>query len=40
LYLLLSHPEQFRAVQEDHNLIAPAIEEGLRFETPLTTVQR
>jgi len=40
LYLLLSHPEQFRAVQEDHNFIAPAIEEGLRFETPLTTVQR
>ena len=40
LYLLLSHPDQFRAVQEDHDLIAPAIEEGLRFETPLTTVQR
>ncbi|MBE1547070.1 cytochrome P450 [Mycobacterium sp. OAS707] len=40
LYLLLSHPEQFRAVQENHELIAPAIEEGLRFETPLTTVQR
>jgi len=40
LYLLLSHPEQFRAVQQDHDLIAPAIEEGLRFETPLTTVQR
>jgi cytochrome P450 len=40
LYLLLSHPEQFRAVRENPNLIAPAIEEGLRFETPLTTVQR
>jgi cytochrome P450 len=40
LYLLLTHPEQFQAVQEDHQLIAPAIEEGLRFETPLTTVQR
>jgi cytochrome P450 len=40
LYLLLSHPDQFQAVQEDHELIAPAIEEGLRFETPLTTVQR
>jgi len=37
---LLSHPDQFQAVQEDHELIAPAIEEGLRFETPLTTVQR
>ncbi len=40
LYLLLTHPEQFQAVQEDHQLIGPAIEEGLRFETPLTTVQR
>lgn len=40
LYLLLTHPEQFRAVQENRDLIGPAIEEGLRFETPLTTVQR
>ncbi len=40
LFLLLTHPEQFRALQADHELIAPAIEEGLRFETPLTTVQR
>jgi len=40
LFLLLTHPEQFRAVQEDRDLIASAIEEGLRFETPLTTVQR
>ena len=40
LYLLLTHPDQFDAVQSDHELIAPAIEEGLRFETPLTTVQR
>jgi cytochrome P450 len=40
LFLLLTHPEQFRAVQADHELISPAIEEGLRFETPLTTVQR
>jgi cytochrome P450 len=40
LFLLLSHPDQFQAVQADHDLIAPAIEEGLRFETPLTTVQR
>jgi cytochrome P450 len=40
LFLLLAHPEQFDAVQTDHELIAPAIEEGLRFETPLTTVQR
>ena len=40
IYLLLTHPEQFAAVQADHELLAPAIEEGLRFETPLTTVQR
>jgi cytochrome P450 len=40
LFLLLTHPDQFDAVQADHALIAPAIEEGLRFETPLTTVQR
>ncbi|MGH3677688.1 MAG: cytochrome P450 [Mycobacterium sp.] len=40
LFLLLTHADQFRAVQQDRELIAPAIEEGLRFETPLTTVQR
>jgi cytochrome P450 len=40
LFHLLTHPGQFRAVAADHDLIAPAIEEGLRFETPLTTVQR
>jgi cytochrome P450 len=40
LFLLLTHPEQFAAVHSDHGLVAPAIEEGLRFETPLTTVQR
>jgi len=37
---LITHPEQFAAVQGDHELIPAAIEEGLRFETPLTTVQR
>jgi cytochrome P450 len=40
LYLLLTHPEQFAAVQADRELLGPAIEEGLRYETPLTTVQR
>ncbi|OBH05438.1 MULTISPECIES: cytochrome P450 [unclassified Mycobacterium] len=40
LYLLLTHPDQFAAVQADHGLIGQAIEEGLRYETPLTTVQR
>ncbi|MGA7051876.1 MAG: cytochrome P450 [Mycobacterium sp.] len=40
LYLLLTHPDQLAALQQDHELIPQAIEEGLRFETPLTTVQR
>ncbi len=40
LYLLLTHPDQFAAVADDRELVGPAIEEGLRFETPLTTVQR
>ncbi|MDA2894494.1 cytochrome P450 [Mycolicibacterium sp. BiH015] len=40
LYLLLTHREQFDAVNADHELIGAAIEEGLRYETPLTTVQR
>ncbi|WP_319430162.1 cytochrome P450 [Mycobacterium sp. RTGN5] len=40
LYLLLTHPEQLAAVQADRDLVRPAIEEGLRYETPLTTVQR
>jgi cytochrome P450 len=40
LYLLLTHPDQFAALQGDHELIPQAIEEGLRYETPLTTVQR
>jgi cytochrome P450 len=40
LHLLLAHPEQFAALQADRELLAPAIEEGLRYETPLTTVQR
>jgi cytochrome P450 len=40
LYLLLSHPDQFTALQADRELLPQAIEEGLRFETPLTTVQR
>ena len=40
LYLLLTHRDQFDAVLADRELIGPAIEEGLRYETPLTTVQR
>ncbi|WP_156685860.1 cytochrome P450 [Mycobacterium sp. Marseille-P9652] len=40
LYLLLTHADQFAAVQANRELIGRAIEEGLRYETPLTTVQR
>jgi cytochrome P450 len=40
LYLLLSHPEQLALVYHDRSLIPGAIEEGLRFETPLTMVTR
>jgi cytochrome P450 len=40
LYLLLTHPNQFAALEADRGPIPQAIEEGLRFETPLTTVQR
>jgi cytochrome P450 len=40
LYLLLTHPDQLAAMQADAGLIGQAIEEGLRYETPLTTVQR
>ncbi|WP_040822268.1 cytochrome P450 [Nocardia jiangxiensis] len=40
LYLLLRHPEQFAAVQQNRDLVPQAIEEGLRYETPLTLVQR
>lgn len=40
LYLLLTHPEQLEAVQHDRSLIMAAIEEALRFETPLVFVPR
>jgi cytochrome P450 len=40
LYLLLQHQDQFAAVQQHRELIPMAIEEGLRYETPLTFVQR
>jgi cytochrome P450 len=40
LYLLLTHPEQLAMVYRDRSLIPSAIEEGLRFETPLTMVTR
>lgn len=40
LYLLLTHPEQLEALQRDRDLIPAAIEEALRYETPLVAVPR
>jgi cytochrome P450 len=40
LYLLLTHPEQLEAVERDRDLIPAAIEEGIRYETPLVSVPR
>ena len=40
LYLLLTHPEQLAAVQADRSLLPQAIEEGLRFEPPLLSINR
>lgn len=40
LYLLLTHPEQLEMLCRDRSLIPAAIEEGLRYETPLTMVMR
>ncbi|KIL50961.1 cytochrome P450 family protein [Jeotgalibacillus campisalis] len=35
MYALFQHPDQLKAVQEDHSLIESAIEEGLRFYSPV-----
>ncbi len=40
LFLLLTHPDQFEELRQARVLIPQAIEEGLRFETPLTMVAR
>lgn len=40
LYLLLTHPDQLHALQQDRTLIPQAIEEALRYETPLISVPR
>jgi cytochrome P450 len=37
---LLSSPEQLEAVRRDRRLVPQAIEEGLRWEPPLTTILR
>lgn len=40
LYLLLTHPDQLEAVRRDRDLLPQAIEEGLRCEPPLLTINR
>ncbi|MBX9639151.1 MAG: cytochrome P450 [Mycobacteriaceae bacterium] len=40
LYSLITHPEQLEMVYRDRSLIPMAMEEGLRYETPLTMVMR
>jgi cytochrome P450 len=40
LFLLLTHQDQFEQVRQHRELVSRAIEEGLRYETPLTTVAR
>lgn len=37
---LLTHPEQLDAVRRDRSLVLQAIEEGLRWESPLPGIQR
>ncbi len=40
IWLLLTHPEQETAVRSDPGLLAPAIEETLRYEPPVSMVPR
>ena len=40
LFGLLSHPEQLEALRRDRALLPQAIEEGLRWECPLTLILR
>ena len=40
LYPLLTHPEQLDAVKADRSLIPQAIEEGLRYESPVLIAPR
>ncbi len=40
LYLLLTHTEQLEAVRNDRSLLPQAIEEALRFEPPLLSINR
>ena len=40
LQLLLTHPDQLETLQQNRDLIPAAIEEGIRYETPLVLVAR
>jgi cytochrome P450 len=40
LYLLLTHTDQLEAVRSDRSLLPQAIEEALRFEPPLLSINR
>ncbi len=40
LYGLLTNPEQLEAVKADRSLIPQAVEEAIRWETPLTAIAR
>ena len=40
LFALLTHPSQFEALRKDRSLIPQAIDEGLRWECPLTGIMR
>lgn len=40
LFLLLTHPEQLEAVRTDRALVPQAIEEGLRYESPVLLTPR
>lgn len=40
LFGLLTHPDQLEAVRDDRSLMPAAIEEGLRWEPPLTGIAR
>jgi cytochrome P450 len=40
IYLLLTHPDQYEKLCQDRGLLPQAIEEALRFEPPLTIINR
>lgn len=40
LFALLTHPQQMEALRDNRSLMPQAIEEGLRWEVPLTSISR